>query len=86
MLVLRRGRVVLMGWRTEAREAVRRCDQQAAAARTDAEEARTCAAGMPAGPDRDAVLRAAEQMEAHAADFTDTARINRRTLNRDWSR
>jgi hypothetical protein len=75
-----------MGWRTETREAVRRCEPKAADARADAEEARSCAAGMPAGPDREAVLRAAEEMDAAAADFTDTAHRNRRTLNREWSR
>jgi hypothetical protein len=84
-----------MGWRTETREAIRRCDGRAAAARADAQEAREFAAGLPGGPDRDAILRAAEDMDAAAQDLDAIAQRNRRTLDRrtldrgagrEWSR
>ncbi len=72
-----------MGWRTEAREAVRRCTRQAENARADAQEARALADALPAGIDRDAVLQAARDMDEAAETLTATARDIRRTLNPD---
>ena len=70
----------MTGWRTEARESLRRCDRQAETAHADAQEARALADALPDGIDRDDVLQAAHDMEEAAEMFAATARNIRRAL------